>query len=57
MRECDCYVKRLDGETRFALHYGAHDELCPVWRESMDLVDRANDIETRERLLRKLPVQ
>ena len=48
MSTCDCYVRHLDHETRFGLHYGAHNLACPAYRRSLDPVDRANDAEFRE---------
>ena len=47
MHDCNCYVRYLDDETRFCLHYGAHEETCPVYRPSLDPVDRAHDEEFR----------
>ena len=44
---CRCYVRFLNDETRFSLHWGAHNPTCPVYRVSLDPVDRANDEEFR----------
>ena len=44
---CNCYVQRLDEETRFTLHLGAHSSTCPVYVKSRDPVDFANDEEFR----------
>ena len=51
MSKCNCYVRYLDEETRFCLHYGAHERDCPVYRPSLDPVDRANDEEYRAGML------
>lgn len=40
---CDCYVRHLDAETRFGLHFGAHNSACPQYRVSLDPVDRKHD--------------
>ena len=45
---CDCYVQQLDEETRFSLHLGAHNLKCPVYVESRDPVDFANDEDIRK---------
>ena len=45
--DCNCYVRYLDAETRFGLHYGAHNPSCPEYRVSLDPVDRLNDEEFR----------
>ena len=47
VRVCDCYVQRLDEETRFSLHLGAHSLKCPVYVKSLDPVDFANDEDMR----------
>ncbi len=44
---CNCYVQHLDEETRFCLHYGAHNPKCPQHRRSLDPVDHAHDEEFR----------
>jgi hypothetical protein len=41
--ECNCYVKTLSAETRFSLRYGVHNEACPVFRRSLDPIDREED--------------
>ena len=46
--ECNCYVSRLSELDRFALRRGAHEPSCPVYRESLDPVDRVRDAITRE---------
>jgi hypothetical protein len=46
--ECKCYVKNLLAYDRFALRRGAHEPSCPVYRESLDPVDRVRDAITRE---------
>jgi len=40
---CQCYVRELSQLAQLELHYGAHDVRCPVYRESLDPVDRAID--------------
>ena len=45
--ECNCYVKALSAETRFSLRYGAHNKACPVYRRSLDPVDREEDASFR----------
>lgn len=40
---CKCYVRHLTEEVVFGLHYGAHNPRCPVYRVSLDPVDRAHD--------------
>lgn len=40
---CNCYVRFLSELERFALRYGVHNTLCPVYRRSGDPVDRAKD--------------
>ena len=45
--ECRCYVRRLTEEARFSLRYGAHALTCPVYRPSLDPVDRRADEELR----------
>ena len=47
MPRCNCYVRYLDDEARFCLHYGAHETNCPVYRPSLDPVDRAHDEDFR----------
>ena len=47
-RDCSCYVQFLSAETRFGLHYGAHNPACRAYRQSLDSVDRANDNEYRQ---------
>ena len=41
---CNCYVRYLQEEVRFGLHFGAHNPKCPVYQESLDPVDRLNDV-------------
>ena len=50
MKACNCYVATLNEEARFCLRYGAHDTDCPVYRVSLDPVDRENDKEFRQRV-------
>ena len=45
--ECKCYVKNLPELDRFALRRGTHEPSCPVYRESLDPVDRVHDEITR----------
>ena len=44
---CRCYVLKLPLEDALTLHWGAHEQRCPVYRPSPDPVDRANDEEFR----------
>jgi hypothetical protein len=46
-KPCTCYVSKLDEETRFGLRYGAHNQRCPSYAESLDPVDYAEDEEYR----------
>ncbi len=48
---CQCYVRGLEPEERFALRWGAHERFCPLFHESGDPVDRAADNETRAHYL------
>ena len=41
--ECNCYVNDLPAAERFGIRYGAHQTDCPVYRESLDPVDRKHD--------------
>lgn len=43
MKRCDCYVDRLPEVMAYALHNGAHEKTCPVFRVSGDPVDRIKD--------------
>ena len=54
-RVCVCYVSQQTPEVRYSLRYGAHDPLCPVYRESGDPVDRAEDAEYRRDYLGVYP--
>ena len=44
---CNCYVRHLDEETQYVLHFGAHNPACPQYRVSLDPVDRKHDEEFR----------
>ena len=44
---CNCYVSILTEEQRFCLRSGSHADSCPVYRESLDPVDRLHDLEAR----------
>ncbi len=46
---CTCWVADQSPEARFGIRYGAHSMDCPLWRESLDPVDQANDEELRQR--------
>jgi hypothetical protein len=46
--ECNCYVKDLPAAERFGIRYGAHQTDCPVYRESLDPVDRKHDEAIRQ---------
>jgi hypothetical protein len=46
---CDCWVASASTETRFALRYGAHSMWCPLFRPSLDPVDRRADAGIRQR--------
>ncbi len=48
--QCTCYVAALPPVDRFAIRYGAHALLCPVFRPSLDPVDRINDDRLAARL-------
>ena len=43
MDGCNCWVKDEAAEDRFCIRYGAHSESCPVYRPSLDPVDRFKD--------------
>ena len=45
---CNCWVADQSEEDRYCIRYGAHATTCPVYRESLDPVDRANDEELCE---------
>ena len=49
MLRCHCWVSREPAEHQFSIRYGAHDEICPVYRPSLDPVDRRHDEELRRR--------
>ena len=51
---CRCYVAALDYLTRFGLRRGAHTRCCPMFRESLDPVDRRQDQETKMHHLKRL---
>ncbi len=44
---CRCWVLHVALIEALALRWGAHAPACPVYRESADPVDRANDIDLR----------
>ena len=46
---CHCYVSGLPADEQMSLHYGAHEPSCPVYRVSLDPVDREMDEEIRAR--------
>ena len=48
MKRCDCYVDRLPEVMAYALHNGAHEKTCPVFRVSGDPVDRIKDESIRK---------
>ena len=48
-KTCDCYVRTLPAPTQMELRYGAHALACPVYRRSLDPLDRAYDEEYRFR--------
>ena len=50
LANCTCYVLTLSPIDQFTLRFGAHNEACPVWRESGDYLDQKRDIEARARL-------
>lgn len=45
---CVCYVSELPAPSRVAAHYGEHNPSCPVYRPSLDPVDRKRDARLRE---------
>ncbi len=49
-RECDCYVRHLDAQTRYVLHNGSHNPSCSWYSVSLDPVDRAHDDDFRARV-------
>ncbi len=46
-RTCKCYVRHLDAETQYVLHWGAHNPACPVYHRSLDPVDHLHDEDFR----------
>ncbi len=40
---CTCYIEALPPADRFTIRRGAHSLLCPVYRPSLDPVDRDAD--------------
>lgn len=44
---CECYVRSLPTLTQMELRYGAHELACPVYRDSLDPIDRRNDANAR----------
>jgi Zn finger protein HypA/HybF involved in hydrogenase expression len=50
LANCTCYVLTLEPIDQFTLRYGAHNQACPVYRESGDYLDQKRDIEARARL-------
>ena len=46
--KCRCYAQFLPPVVQFSMHFGAHNEACPVYRVSRDPVDAQYDIEFRE---------
>ncbi len=45
---CNCWVQDLLPEEGFGLRWGAHGASCPLYRTSVDPVDRAADFERRD---------
>ena len=45
---CNCWVSRESLEVQFSLRYGAHGITCPLYRESLDPVDRLHDAQERD---------
>ena len=43
LNECKCYVRGLSPEVQFCLRWGAHSTYCPIYRPSLDPVDRIKD--------------
>ena len=50
MLSCTCWVASEPIENAFYVRHGAHNPQCPLYRESLDPVDRANDDELRRRI-------
>ena len=50
VKNCACYVRHLDAEAQFCLRYGAHNPSCPMYRVSLDPVDRRADDDYRARV-------
>lgn len=44
---CNCWVRARPPEEQFGLRWGAHNPHCPVYRASLDPVDRKHDEEAR----------
>jgi hypothetical protein len=48
-QDCLCWVRHQTVEARFGIRYGAHATNCPLYRPSLDPVDRLHDSELRQR--------
>lgn len=44
---CNCYVRYLTEEVKGYVRWGSHNPACPVYRVSLDPVDRIADDEFR----------
>ena len=47
LEQCTCWVRSASREVQYTVRWGAHNLECPLYRESMDPVDKANDEELR----------
>ena len=45
--KCTCWVADQSEEERYCIRYGAHSQSCPLYRVSLDPVDRTHDEELR----------
>lgn len=43
-RTCNCYMLNAPDSVVWCARWGQHDKRCPVYRESLDPVDREKDI-------------
>ena len=44
---CSCYVSELPHHITYAMRNGPHDRICPIFRVSLDSVDRMKDADIR----------
>ena len=48
LKTCTCWVRSRPEVEQFGLRWGAHSRSCPVYRVSLDPVDREQDCENRD---------